>query len=386
MGIRKFWSEFTHRVGLKTSDVLMVGNSDNGLPEFCTIDELLAFLSSTSNSSVTYVAQALNAMQQAQARTNISAASIIDLQSLQRMVGAISTSGNPIIYQYSVNGTAWHSPFATGDLYTRLSDDNGTTWSLPIRVGLIPGSSSMTVFSAWSDMTDYTGYFIISDKSTMAGRPIGLPIPTTTDLWYVGMKADAGSGMSGYWIIGSNNNAYFATSARGTVVQIPSQTDISQLYSNQQFIEGEIMALEDGKVDKISGKGLSANDLTNMLLAYLNSKKDGSYKGAYDAEVQSAPSSGNLTLKNWTETHIGTITGSNVFSVALPSPTNGLVNESILLMVIGASLPTITMPVGIVWRGTAPTLAVSTAWTIVFEQIWDGSVWAIRGTAVKNVS
>jgi len=55
-------------------------------------------------------------------------------------------------------------------------------------------------------------------------------------------------------------------------------------------------------------------------------------------------------------------------------------------MVIGASLPTITMPVGIVWRGTAPTLAVSTAWTIVFEQIWDGSVWAIRGTAVKNVS
>ena len=109
-------------------------------------------------------------------------------------------------------------------------------------------------------------------------------------------------------------------------------------------------------------------------------------KGAYDAELVTSPTTGTLTLKNATETVLdGALTTSNVFTVALPAPVSGKVNESVLIFKIGATLPTITQPSGIVWRGATPTLAVSTNWTIVYEQVnTTGTTYEIWAVATKN--
>ena len=108
--------------------------------------------------------------------------------------------------------------------------------------------------------------------------------------------------------------------------------------------------------------------------------------GIYAAEIVSSSIIGALTLKNSTETVLdGALTTSNVFTVALPTPVSGKVNESILIFKIGASLPTITQPFGIVWRGKVPALAINTSWTIVYEQInTTGSTYEIWAVAIKN--
>ena len=109
-------------------------------------------------------------------------------------------------------------------------------------------------------------------------------------------------------------------------------------------------------------------------------------KGAYDAELVTSPTTGTLTLKNSTETVLdGALTTSNVFTVALPTPVSGKVNESVLIFKIGATLPTITQPSGIVWRGSTPTLAINTNWTIVYEQVnTTGTTYEIWAVATKN--
>ncbi len=111
------------------------------------------------------------------------------------------------------------------------------------------------------------------------------------------------------------------------------------------------------------------------------------YKGWYDSEVVTSPTSGTLTLKNATETFLnGNLTNANTFTVALPTPVTGRVNESILIFKIGATLPTITQPSGIIWRGVTPTLAINTNWTIVYEKInTTGSTFEIWASAIKNV-
>ena len=107
---------------------------------------------------------------------------------------------------------------------------------------------------------------------------------------------------------------------------------------------------------------------------------------AFKAEIVNAPTSGNLTLKLSTETYIGTLTNANAFTVVLPAPLSGYVNESVLIFKIGASLPTITMPTGIVWRVQAPTLTINSSFTIVFEQVnTTGSTFEIWGSYNKNV-
>ena len=104
----------------------------------------------------------------------------------------------------------------------------------------------------------------------------------------------------------------------------------------------------------------------------------------YAAETITNPS-GTLTLKLATETVItNTLTSSNSISISLPSPTSGRVNESILIFKIGASLPTITQPSGIVYRISPPSLVINSTWTFVYEQVWNGSSWEIYCSSAKN--
>ena len=110
--------------------------------------------------------------------------------------------------------------------------------------------------------------------------------------------------------------------------------------------------------------------------------------GRYYAETVSAPANaGTLTLKNATETVISTtLTNSNSFAIALPTAiSDGKINESVFIFKIGATLPTITQPSGIVWRGSTPTLAINTNWTIVYEQVnTTGTTYEIWAVATKN--
>ena len=91
-------------------------------------------------------------------------------------------------------------------------------------------------------------------------------------------------------------------------------------------------------------------------------------------------------MKYCTETVLETpLTNANVFTVALPTPVSEKINESILIFKIGATLPTITQPSGIVWRGATPTLAINTNWTIVYEQVnTTGTTYEIWAIATKN--
>ena len=107
----------------------------------------------------------------------------------------------------------------------------------------------------------------------------------------------------------------------------------------------------------------------------------------YDAAV-SASSSGTITLNRSEELFLTTsLTNAHSFTVALNTQTTGKVNEYILIFKIGATVPTITQPGGIVWRGSTPYFAANQTWTIVYEyvQVSSTPTWEIYGTAIKNV-
>jgi hypothetical protein len=150
---------------------------------------------------------------------------------------------------------------------------------------------------------------------------------------------------------------------------------------------GDIVELLYGGAAGLSSGINTGDNATNSQYSGLAaSKKDAAYLGQYNSEIVTAPTSGTLTLKMATETYIGSLTNANTFTVALPSPILGLVTESILIFKVGASLPTITQPTGIVWRGATPTLAINKTYTICYEQInTAGSTYEIYGTAVQNV-
>lgn len=94
---------------------------------------------------------------------------------------------------------------------------------------------------------------------------------------------------------------------------------------------------------------------------------------------------GTLLLKHKTETVINTaLTSANTFTVELPIPLSGKVNESVLIFKTGASVPTITLPAAIAWRGRVLTLEANKSYTIVFEQIYFGADWEIWVTGVEN--
>ena len=110
---------------------------------------------------------------------------------------------------------------------------------------------------------------------------------------------------------------------------------------------------------------------------------------SYDAETVPAPANaGTLMLKNATETVISTtLTNSNSFAIALPTAVAGKVNESILIFKIGATLPTLTQPSGVVYRTETPTIAINQTWTFCFERVSydNGLTFETYVSATKNV-
>ena len=106
---------------------------------------------------------------------------------------------------------------------------------------------------------------------------------------------------------------------------------------------------------------------------------DGGGGAAYDYErVNVAPT---IDLKLATQTAIiETLTSANTFAITLPTPLLDKINESILTIKIGATVPSITLPIIAGWHTDEVILDPMTTRTIVFEQLtFDGinyEVWA----------
>ena len=116
---------------------------------------------------------------------------------------------------------------------------------------------------------------------------------------------------------------------------------------------------------------------------------DKSNVSRYSAETVPTPANaGILTLKNATETVISTtLTNSNSFAIALPTEVAGKVNESILIFKVGATLPTLTQPSGVVYRTEMPVVGINQTWTFCYERVSydNGSTFEIYVSATKNV-
>ncbi|MFW5600395.1 MAG: hypothetical protein ACOCOC_04095 [Prevotella sp.] len=81
--------------------------------------------------------------------------------------------GKTVTAQYSVDGsTNWHSPFATGDIWMRTSEDGGKTWGAAVRIVGEKGDGG-----AW---TDYL--FNISSALTTSS-PLTAPTPLGRSSW-----------------------------------------------------------------------------------------------------------------------------------------------------------------------------------------------------------
>ena len=112
---------------------------------------------------------------------------------------------------------------------------------------------------------------------------------------------------------------------------------------------------------------------------------DGGGSKAYDYErVNVAPT---IALKLATQTAIiETLTSADTFAITLPTPLLDKVNESILTIKIGSTVPNITYPANLKWYTDEIVLGINSTRTLVFEQkTFDGVNFETWVSCDKNV-
>ncbi len=106
-------------------------------------------------------------------RKNLPAGTIILYGREYTYVRLTGEDGKTVTAQYSLDGnTNWHSPFATGDIWMRTSEDGGKTWGAAVRIVGEKGDGG-----AW---TDYR--FNISSALTTSS-PLTAPTPLGRSSW-----------------------------------------------------------------------------------------------------------------------------------------------------------------------------------------------------------
>ena len=98
----------------------------------------------------------------------------------------------------------------------------------------------------------------------------------------------------------------------------------------------------------------------------------------YNTEVIAAY--GNVTLKNRCESYAGILSAENTFSILMPAPVDGKVNDSSLIFKTGATIPVINWPAGIKWLSGAPVLVGNSYYIFKFKQIFTGDAWEVWGS------
>lgn len=106
-------------------------------------------------------------------RKNLPAGTLILYGLEYTYVRLTGEDGKTVTAQYSLDGnTNWHSPFATGDIWMRTSEDGGKTWGAAVRIVGEKGDGG-----AW---TDYR--FNISSALTTSS-PLTAPTPLGRSSW-----------------------------------------------------------------------------------------------------------------------------------------------------------------------------------------------------------
>lgn len=106
-------------------------------------------------------------------RKNLPAGTLILYGREYTYVRLTGEDGKTVTAQYSLDGnTNWHSPFATGDIWMRTSEDGGKTWGAAVRIVGEKGDGG-----AW---TDYR--FNISSALTTSS-PLTAPTPLGRSNW-----------------------------------------------------------------------------------------------------------------------------------------------------------------------------------------------------------
>lgn len=126
-----------------------------------------------------------------------------------------------------------------------------------------------------------------------------------------------------------------------------------------QAVGADIKALYSGKVDVVSGKGLSANDYTTIEKTKLAALR----MPGYETQVTIAAATGSVnldlslgTIYQLTLTGNTTITFSNV-----PVPAPNQAYSFVVRLITGATKYTITWPSGFTWLNTVSGAAGDTA-------------------------
>lgn len=89
---------------------------------------------------------------------------------------------------------------------------------------------------------------------------------------------------------------------------------------------------------------------------------------------------GNVTLKNRCESYAGILSAENTFSILMPVPVDGKVNDSSLIFKTGATIPVINWPAGMKWLYGAPVLVGNSYYIFKFKQIFTGDAWEVWGS------
>ena len=192
--------------------------------------------------------------------------------------------------------------------------------------------------------------------------------------------------------------------------EVNTETGSADKYLNEQ---GDMTQVEAGQVKYTPSAFVGSENVQDAITELGNNKQETLVSGtniktingesilgggnieiqgsvsSYYAETVPAPANaGILMLKNATETVISTtLTNSNSFAIALPTAVAGKVSESILIFKVGATLPTLTQPSGVIYRTAIPTIAINQTWTFCYEKVSydNGLTFETYVSATKNV-
>ena len=123
-------------------------------------------------------------------RKNLPAGTLILYGREYTYVRLTGEDGKTVTAQYSLDGnTNWHSPFATGDIWMRTSEDGGKTWGAAVRIVGEKGDGG-----SWTDYRFNISSALTTSSSETAPSPLGrsnwedAPMPTTTSYPYLWMQ------------------------------------------------------------------------------------------------------------------------------------------------------------------------------------------------------
>jgi hypothetical protein len=90
----------------------------------------------------------------------------------------------------------------------------------------------------------------------------------------------------------------------------------------------------------------------------------------YTEAIVTSPTSGTYTIvQRQITTFEPALTNANAFTLAMPTPVDGEVNEAAIIFEVGATLPSISHPENIVWYGKTPTLEINKKYTFYYLNV-----------------